>query len=165
MGETDYLKAKCNALIDEALQKKKELEEIDLEIQRLQSIKDSLIARLEQEFENDMEEQIHLEMITPDNNENVQNLSQEQFAAFQTQMLQKMNELGEKIQIPQQEPERIRKVSVKEKTREIAIDIIHRAGKLLLMVLLMGIFSLATTILLNDDLRNMLIELLKECVR
>ena len=161
MGEAKYLKEKCNALIDEALQKKKELEEIDLEIQNLQSIKDSLIARLEQEPEKNTDEP----RVTPDDDENVQNLSQEQFAAFQNQMLQKMNELGEKIQIPQHEPERIRKLSVKEKAREIAIDIMHRVGKLLLMLLLMGIFSLATTILLNDDLRNKLIELLKECIR
>ena len=158
VGETNYLKAKCNALIDKALQKKKELEEINMEIQVLEEEKASILARLENAVRG-AESGIHQEGESGDTR-----VSQEQFVSSCNQILQKLNELSERVDVPEQREE-VRKISVKEKAKQLARDYVARLIKFLGMLVVMGMLSLLATILLDPNLRNMLIELLKECVR
>ena len=162
MGETDYLKAKCNALIDKALQKKKELEDIDLQIQRLEEEKDYILARLEIAVpEAEQGEETSTSEVGEAEDEK---MSQEQFADSCNQILQKLNELSEKVDVPRPREE-VRKISMREKVKQLARDYVVRIGRFLGMLALMGILSMLATILLDSNLRNMLIELLKECVR
>lgn len=162
MGEANYLKAKCNALIDKALQKKKELEEINMEIQVLEEEKASILARLENAVpETGQAAQAGMIQMGEARDEK---MSQEQFISSYNQILQKLNELSERVDVPEQREE-VRKISVKEKAKQLARDYVARIIKFLGMLVAMGILSLLATILLDPNLRNMLIELLKECVR
>ncbi len=162
MGEANYLKAKCNALIDKALQKKKELEEINIEIQVLEEEKASILARLESAVpETGQAAQAGMIQMGEAGDEK---MSQEQFVSSYNQILQKLNELSERVDVPEQREE-VRKISVKEKAKQLARDYVARLIKFLGMLVAMGMLSLLATILLDPNLRNMLIELLKECVR
>lgn len=162
MGEANYLKAKCNALIDKALQNKKELEEINVQIQRLEEEKASIMARLENAMPK-AEQGTESSTNKMGEAEN-EKLSQEQFVSSYNQILQKLNELSERVEVPEQREE-VRKISVKEKAKQLVRDYVARLIKLLGMLVAMGMLSLIATILLDPNLRNMLIELLKECVR
>lgn len=162
MGETEYLKAKCNALIDKALQNKKELEEIEQVIKKLEEEKESILMRLEKAESGKAQGENTEGKIAEKFDEN--HLYHEQFTVSFNQILQKMNELSAKIDTSGIQKEVI-KLSPKEKTRQLLQDYMMRLGKFLCMLAVMGVLSLLATILLDTSLRNMLIELLKECIR
>lgn len=170
LGETEIgiLKAKCNALIDKALQKKQELEELDSKIEKLQDIKKSIEERLENEMYQPAREQENESAEGYDTKVDEETglkeyESQEKFVFNYNQILQMLQALSNQTSNPQ-ENIRVRKVTAKEKIWETVQDILGKIGKLILMLLLTAVLSLAATILLNAHLREMFMDILKQCI-
>lgn len=169
MGEAEIskLKAKCNALIDEALQKKKELEELDSKIEQLQETKKSMEERLENEI-CQVEQESQNEGMESERTEEESELqkieSQEKFSENYNQILQMLQEISQtQTRSVQEDARTVRKVSSKEKIRTTIRSILSKAGKVFVMLFFTAVLSLAATIAINENLRNMFVDILRAC--
>lgn len=177
MGEADikYLKVKCNKLIDKALQLEKEITKKDALIKQLQKKKKLLEKRInedlekkKQEKENEEFEQENLSVLQeeetkPNAEISVHDVGQN-FDVTYSKIFEMIQSISTQMDNRPREEIVIRKVSTGGKILELLADGAGKLFKLIIIGGLIGLVSLAATILLNGELRNMVIDFVKSCI-
>ena len=161
------MKAKCNKLIEKALFLKEEIERKDLEIKELERQKKSLeMAKPENskvipESEKIIQQDVEM-------SEEVMNLPQvieeRKFPQIsQQQILDMIYTMQNQEKNPPEEIV-VRHLSAKAKIIETITDMIAKILKFLVLAAIMILLSLAATVLLNGELRNMVIGFIERCI-
>ena len=161
------LKAECNKLIEKALFLKEEIERKDLEIKELERQKKSLeMAKPENskvipESEKIIQQDVEM-------SEEVMNLPQviEERKFPQVSQQQVLCVIYRMQKQEKNPPEEIvvRHLSAKAKIIETITDMIGKILKFLVLAAIMILLSLAATVLLNGELRNMVIGFIERCI-
>ncbi len=175
MGEAEikFLKLKCNKLIEKALQLEKEIEKRDVQIGQLMEKKKLLEAQILSEPEEKGqggEEEIFSEKILSLPQVRQGAAESESLAALanstsisNVQIYKMIQSLSMQMEDRREEIV-VRKISTGGKILELLADGVGKIFKLIALVALMGLVSLAATVLLNGDLRNVVINFLGECL-
>ena len=175
MGEAEikFLKLKCNKLIEKALQLEKEIEKRDVQIGQLMENKKLLEAQILSEPEEKGqggEEEIFSEKILSLPQVRQGAAESESLAALanstsisNVQIYKMIQSLSMQMEDRREEIV-VRKISTGGKILELLADGVGKIFKLIALVALMGLVSLAATVLLNGDLRNVVINFLGECL-
>ena len=175
MGEAEikFLKLKCNKLIEKALQLEKEIEKRDVQIGQLMQKKKLLEAQILSEPEEKGqggEEEIFSEKILSLPQVRQGAAESESLAALanstsisNVQIYKMIQSLSMQMEDRREEIV-VRKISTGGKILELLADGVGKIFKLIALVALMGLVSLAATVLLNGDLRNVVINFLGECL-
>lgn len=175
MGEAEikFLKLKCNKLIEKALQLEKEIEKRDVQIGQLMEKKKLLEAQILSEPEEKGqggEEEIFSEKILSLPQVRQEAAESESLAALanstsisNVQIYKMIQSLSMQMEDRREEIV-VRKISTGGKILELLADGVGKIFKLIALVALMGLVSLAATVLLNGDLRNVVISFLGECL-
>lgn len=174
MGEAEikFLKLKCNKLIEKALQLEKEIEKKDVQIGQLMEKKKLLEAQIlcePEEKGQGGEEEILSEKILPlpqmrqeaAENESLATLANT--PSISTVQIYKMIQSLSMQMEDRREEIVVRKISTGGKILELLVDGVGKIFKLIALVALMGLVSLAATVLLNGDLRSVVMNFLGEC--
>ena len=175
MGEAEikFLKLKCNKLIEKALQLEKEIEKRDVQIGQLMEKKKLLEAQILSEPEEKGqggEEEIFSEKILSLPQVRQGAAESESLAALanstsisNVQIYKMIQSLSMQMEDRREELV-VRTISTGGKILELLADGVGKIFKLIALVALMGLVSLAATVLLNGDLRNVVINFLGECL-
>lgn len=161
------LKAKCNKLIEKARFLKEEIERKDLEIKELERQKKSLeMAKPENSKVIPESEKIIQQDV--ETSEEVMNLPQvieeRKFPQIsQQQILDMIYTMQNQEKNPPEEIV-VRHLSAKAKIIETITDMIAKILKFLVLAAIMILLSLAATVLLNGELRNMVIGFIERCI-
>lgn len=174
MGEAEikFLKVKCNKLIEKALQLEKEIEKRDAQIGQLMEKKKLLEAQILSEPEEKGqggEEEIFSEKILslpqerqePDGNESPA-AAKDSLSISNIQIYKMIQSLSMQMEDRREEIV-VRKISTGGKALELLADGVGKIFKLIALCALMGLVSLAATVLLNGELRNTLMEFFRGC--
>lgn len=187
MGETEiaYLKAKCNKLIDRAEQLSSEKQKIDQEIDVLLKRKDEIELKLkEQEIIGEPEPTVPGESIgrkdelmvipIPDGNRydpdpedadgEVVPAGEKELGISYNQVFDMIRTLSAQMAEAPREEIVIRRLSTGGKLLELLADGIGKVFRFIGLGILMILVSLAVTVLLNEPMRNTLIEFIRNCV-
>lgn len=161
------LKAKCNKLIEKALVLKAEIEKKDLEIKELEEQKKSLeVAKPENskvipESEKNIQQDVETSEVAM---ELPQIIEERKFPQIsQQQILDMIYTMQNQEKNPPEEIV-IRHLSAKAKIIETITDMIAKILKFLVLAAIMILLSLAATVLLNGELRNMVIGFIERCI-
>lgn len=161
------LKAKCNKLIEKALVLKAEIEKKDLEIKELEEQKKSLeVAKPENskvipESEKNIQQDVETSEMAM---ELPQIIEERKFPQIsQQQILDMIYTMQNQEKNPPEEIV-IRHLSAKAKIIETITDMIAKILKFLVLAAIMILLSLAATVLLNGELRNMVIGFIERCI-
>lgn len=179
MGEADlkFLKAKCNALIDEALRLQEENRKKEEKIKQLGEKKKDLESRIHAEnhkTKENVEETKFLNQYPipisnpPGEQEQEGNdlISQNllKFTISNEKIFEMIQSLNEVMDARPKEEFVIRNVSTGAKIIELFQDIVGKIVKIALLGVGMLILSLAATVLLNGELRSMVFEFIRSCI-
>jgi len=163
--EIKILKAKCNELITRLQQKQEELKQLNLEIAQLEEQKCSIEENLTQFEEDTTMDHIGLNKIGADEKpDKEETRTQEAVVQNFNQMMETMQTLSKQLENSPAPEKVVRRKSSKERMLDGIKNVGRKVGKFLLMVAGTVILSLAATILFNENLRDMMWEILKECV-
>ena len=189
-----FLKQKCNMLIEKALQLEQEKKNNELKICRLKEEKKVLEEKLRKqkntspektkiqvtpqinlmsEHKNDLSEAILKEDLSEQPRQNFEvavrtsdNMVtvRERESVSQETILAMIQRLSTQLDNQPREEIVIRHISTGGKILELASDAIGKIAKILILGGIMALLSLAATVLLNQNLRNMLIEFVRNCI-
>ncbi len=174
MGEIKYLKAKCNKLIDKALQLEEKNVKKDLEISKLQEEKKAIELRIKQKREKEDVENIEQKIIFSqeeseerEDSKAIKNQDNDthNFQISYSKMFEMIQTLSNQIDNRPVEEIVVRNVSTGAKVLEVLYDIFNIFIKLIGIGIAIFLLSLAATILLNGELRNTLFEFIKNSIR
>lgn len=167
MEDIRILKAKCNKLIEKALFLKAEIEKKDLEINELEEQKKSLeVAKPEKskvitESEKIIQQDVEMSEVVM---ELPQVIEERKFPQIsQQQILDMIYTMQNQEKNPPEEIV-VRHLSAKAKIIETITDMIAKILKFLVLAAIMILLSLAATVLLNGELRNMVIGFIERCI-
>lgn len=174
MGEAEikFLKLKCNKLIEKALQLEKEIKKRDVQIGQLMEKKKLLEAQIlcePEEKGQGGEEEIFSEKILPlpqvrqEAAENESLVALANTPSISTVQIYKMIQSLSMRMEDRREEIVVRKISTGGKILELLTDGVGKILKLIALCALMGLVSLAATVLLNGELRNTLMEFFRGC--
>ncbi|MGN1204251.1 MAG: hypothetical protein ACI4SA_04245 [Lachnospiraceae bacterium] len=161
------LKAKCNKLIEKALCLKEEIEKKDLEIKELEEQKKSLdmakseTSKVIPESEKIIEQDVETSAVTMELPQVIEERKIPQIS--QQQIFDMIYSMQNQDKNPPEEIV-VRHLSAKAKIIETVTDMIARILKFLALAAIMILLSLAATVLLNGELRNMVIEFIERCI-
>lgn len=183
LGEADlkFLKAKCNALIDEALRLQEENRRKEEKIRQLGEKKKYLESRIHAEIPAPKEDREETKILNPIPNQYpipVSEPAAEQyqgehelisqnlinFTVSNEKIFEMIQSLNAVMDSRPREEFVIRNVSTGAKIIELFQDICGKLVKLLLLGMGMLVLSLVATILLNGELRNMIFEFIRSCI-
>lgn len=174
MGEAEIklLKVKCNKLIEKALQLEKEIEKKDVQIGQLMEKKKLLEAQIcwkpeekGQSGEEEIfpEEILSLPQVRQEAAENESLAALENSPSISNVQIYKMIQSLSMRMEDRREEIVVRKISTGGKILELLADGVGKIFKLIALCALMGLVSLAATVLLNGELRSVLIEFFRGC--
>ncbi|MBD5480848.1 MAG: hypothetical protein HDR14_16470 [Lachnospiraceae bacterium] len=174
MGEAEIklLKVKCNKLIEKALQLEKEIEKKDVQIGQLMEKKKLLEAQIcwepeekgqSGEVEIFPEEILSLPQVRQEAAENESLAALENSPSISNVQIYKMIQSLSMRMEDRREEIVVRKISTGGKILELLADGVGKIFKLIALCALMGLVSLAATVLLNGELRSVLIEFFRGC--
>ena len=161
------LKAKCNKLIEKALFLKAEIEKKDLEIKELEEQKKSLeVAKPEKskvipESEKIIQQEVEMSEVVMNLPKVIEERKFPQIS--QQQILDMIYTMQNQEKNPPEEIV-VRHLSAKAKIIETITDMIAKILKFLVLAAIMILLSLAATVLLNGELRNMVIGFIERCI-
>ncbi len=170
MGEAEirFLKMKCNKLIDKALQLENEIRDKDNIIKQLQETKKELQLSIQEQKDKQLQEKqledIKIQTIIPEIVKDIPPEDKNEILITDSNVVtyEKVCEMIQTItaQMDNRPMEEIvvRKITFGGKVLELITDGIGKIIKVILIGGIMILLSLAATVLLNEELRNMLME-------
>ncbi len=168
MGEEtiEYLKRKCNALIDKACQLEQEISEKNRLIEQLQLQKNAFMhPEKEEAIGKELDENVSAKIVSGEEPaEEKKETIYETIFDLMEDANEELKQEGNLVLPAKPKVAAKSQKSVSEKIMKRIFYIIERMAKFLGVVILMLLISLAITVLMNSGLRNEVLEFIKNCI-